>query len=91
MSLWKKYKTIEFHVKEGRFKLFLSGSHLRIQDMDESLNRNRIVWHKMYRIDEAGCLKGYLSDFSEKFAYVLSECKTLEKAINFIESKFLIE
>lgn len=91
MSLWKKYKTIEFHTEQGRFKLFLSGSHLRIQDMDKSLKHDRIMWYKMYRIDEAGCLKGYLSDFTEKFAYVLSECKTLEKAINFIESNFLIE
>ena len=91
MSLWSNYKTIEFHTVEGRFKLFLSGSHLRIQDMVKSLKHNRIIWHKMYRIDEAGCLKGYLSDFSEKFAYILSECKTLEKAIKFIESNFLIE
>lgn len=91
MHLWSNYKTIEFHTVEGRFKLFLSGSHLRIQDMDKSLKLGRIVWYKMYRIDEAGCLKGYLSDFSEKFAYILSECKTLEIAINFIESKFLIE
>ena len=80
MSLWKKYKTIEFHTIEGRYKLFLSGSHLRIQDMDKSL--------KYDRIDEAGCLKGYLSDFTEKFAYILSECKTLEIAIKFIESNF---
>ncbi len=87
---WNNYKTIEFHVKEGRFKVFLSGSHLRIQDMDESLTRDRIVWHKMYRIDEAGCLKGYLSDFSEKFAYILSECKTLQEAKNLIESIFLL-
>ena len=91
MSLWSNYKTIEFHTIEGRYKLFLSGAHLRIQDMDKSLNRDRIVWYKMYRIYEAGCLKGYLSDFSEKFAYILSECETLEKAINFIESNFLIE
>jgi hypothetical protein len=91
MHLWSNYKTIEFHVKEGRFKLFLSGSHLRIQDMDQSLICDRTIWYKMYRIDEAGCLKGFLSDFSEKFAYILSECKTLEKAIKFIESKFLIE
>ena len=88
---WNNYKTIEFHVKEGRFKLFLSGSHLRIQDMDKSLKLGRIVFYKMYRIDEAGCLKGYLSDFTEKFAYILSECKTLEIAIKFIESNFLIE
>mgnify|MGYP003519232273 CR=1 FL=1 len=91
MHLWSNYKTIEFHVKEGRFKLFLSGSHLRIQDMDKSLKLGRIVFYKMYRIDEAGCLKGYLSDFTEKFAYILSECKTLDIAIKFIESKFLIE
>ena len=91
MSLWSNYKTIEFHTIEGRYKLFLSGSHLRIQDMDKSLKYDRIEWIKMYRIDEAGCLKGYLSDFTEKFAYILSECETLEKAINFIESNFLIE
>ena len=91
MHLWSNYKTIEFHVKEGRFKLFLSGSHLRIQDMDKSLKLGRIVFYKMYRIDEAGCLKGYLSDFTEKFAYILSECKTLDIVIKFIESKFLIE
>lgn len=91
MSLWNKYKTIEFHVKEGRFKLFLSGSHLRIQDMDESLNHDSIVWYKMYRIDEAGCLKGYLSDFTENFAYILSECETLKQAKDFIEFKFLIK
>lgn len=91
MHLWSNYKTIEFHTVEGRFKLFLSGSHLRIQDMDKSLKLGRIVWYKMYRIDEAGCLKGYLSDFTEKFAYILSECKILEIAIKFIESKFSIE
>ena len=88
---WNNYKTIEFHVKEGRFKLFLSGSHLRIQDMDKSLNFDRIVWYKMYRIDEAGCLKVYLRKKKKKFAYILSECKTLEIAIKFIESNFLIE
>jgi hypothetical protein len=91
MYLWSNYKTITFHTIEGRYKLFLSGSHLRIQDMNKSLKLGKIIWHKMYRIDEAGCLKGCLSDFSEKFAYVLSECKTLEKAIIFIESNFLIE
>ena len=84
------YKTIEFHTVEGRFKLFLSDTHLRISDMDESLHRGRIVWDTMYRIDMCGFLEGYLIDFSQKFAYVLSECKTLKQAKEFIESQFLL-
>ena len=85
------YKIILFNTVEGRYELYLLGSYLRIIDTTKSIKLDRTVYVKMYRIDEAGCLKGYLSDFSEKFAYILSECKTLEKAINFIESNFLIE
>lgn len=85
------YKIILFNTVEGKYELYLQGSYLRIIDTTASIKLDRTVYIKMYRIDEAGCLKGYLSDFTEKFAYVLSECKTLEKAINFIESKFLIE
>ena len=88
---WSNYQTIEFHTTEGRFKLYLSGSHLRIEDMDESLKRDRIIWIKMYRIDVSACLKGKLSSFNNIFANILSECKTLEKAVNLIESKFIIE
>ena len=88
---WNNYKTIEFHVKEGRFKLFLSGSHLRIQDMDKSLNFDRIVWYKMYRIDMTGFIDEYLIDLNQKVAYILSELKTLQEAIDYIESKFLLQ
>lgn len=88
---WNNYKTIEFHVKEGRFKLFLSGSHLRIQDMDKSLNFDRIVWYKMYRIDMTGFIDGYLIDLNQKVAYILSELKTLQETIDYIESKFLLQ
>lgn len=84
------YKTIEFHTVEGRYELFLSGTHLRIQDMDASLKCSRIVWEECYRIDMCGFLEGYLIDFSQKFAYVLSECKTLKQAKEYIESKFLL-
>ena len=87
---FNNYKTIEFHTVEGRYKLFLSGSHLRIQDMDESLKRGRIVWNECYRIDMTGFLHSYLIDFNQKFAYILSECKTLKPAKEYIESKFLL-
>ena len=87
---FNNYKTIEFHTVEGRYKLFLSGSHLRIKDTDESLKRGRIVWNEWYRIDMTGFLPGYLIDFNQNFAYILSECKTLKQAKHFIESKFLL-
>ncbi len=90
MSLWTNYKTIEFHTIEGRYKLFLSGTHLRIQDMDASLNGGRIIWDTMYRIDMCGFLEGYLIDFNARFAYILSECKTLKQAKEYVESKFLL-
>jgi hypothetical protein len=90
MSLWSEYKTIEFHTIEGRYKLFLSGSHLRIQDMDESLKCDRIVWNEYYRIDMTRFLEGYLIDFNARFARILSERKTLKQAKEYIESKFLL-
>lgn len=80
---WNNYQTIEFHVEEGRFKLFLSGSHLRIQDMDASLKYDRMIWNEWYRIDTT-------SSFSERFASILSKYNTLNQAKDFIESKFLI-
>ena len=82
------YKIILFNTIDGKYALYLHGSNLRIIDRTKSIKLGRTQYIKMYKIDQLGCFNGYLIDFNEKFAYILSICSTLEQAISYIESSF---
>lgn len=82
---------IELNTLDGRYCLELDGTYLRLIDWKLSRECNNLKYNEIYRINQLGIFDGYLINFSDKFAYILGNCKTLQEVKKYIQYKFLLE
>lgn len=89
----ENYQQIVCSVKEGYFTLQIKGTKFTIIDREESIKRGRVIPYAIYDINFTdGIINNFgLTQFTEQFACLTTECKTLFDLVSFCERELSIE